>query len=628
MASYERAVYGLLTLDKRARNVPRLVLNVVKLDRAQLNDAVLMTRSDLATRIGLSEANPVVRIVESILRLEALNGIYSACDRENVDAFLESFFSVMRINRHVEESDLEHIPLHGPVVIVANHPFGAVDGMAMLASVRKRRPDACVMANDLLRIVRPLEDVIIPVDPIGFETSAKVNTGGIRRCLQHLAENKALIVFPAGEVSSPQHMSDEPIDKQWNSTIAKLITRTDATVVPAFIAGRNSDLFYTLGRIHPRLRTAWLPRELLAKRGSSLKLHFGRPIDKVIIRNCRDAVSLAAYLRAHVYALGSLQSEPSRERTRIHSNSVQIAESLGSQPIAQEILQLSDRRILSQGGFELYLIRGDASPNILHEIGRLREVTFRSVGEGTNTALDIDEFDRVYEHLILWHPETSMIAGAYRLGHGGQCIDRAGVSGLYISTLFRIDDSAKQQLRMSLELGRSFVRAEFQRHRLPLFLLWRGILTYLIQHPEIRHIIGPVSISACYTTLSQQLMIDFFASESGATSFSGRVQARTPFKQASHHASDISALLAPCCSDVRILERVISHFETERKGVPVLLRKYWAQSARIVAFNVDPMFSDALDGFMVLNIEEMRSELEEMMNCRISAPVPAETQTL
>jgi putative hemolysin len=576
--------------------------------------------------LGLSGNNPLLSVAWNALSLDRINDLYSTVAHLRTDEFLEEFFSTMNIDRRFDPMELDRIPDQGPVVIVSNHPFGAVDGLALLSLALKRRPDVCVMANGILSLVEPLSDVVISVDPFRRVSSQGANASGMRQCMRHLMQDGALIVFPAGEVSAPQGSKKEPRDKPWDVSVMKLIQRTRATVVPVFIPGRNSEIFYRVGKIHPRLRTAWLPRELLKRRNSSITVTVGRPVDRQILARLADPEELGRYLHAHVYALSGLSDRSHHQPLWPTSAQQDIVEAIDPRTVASELELHSSRRLLEQGGFELYLLPGDSSPAVLHEIGRLREITFRDVGEGTGSSIDIDSFDRHYEHLVLWHPESSMIVGAYRLGHGARCIQHNGVAGLYITTLFSIDKEGQTLLRSSLELGRSFVRKEFQRHRLPLFLLWRGILQYVSQNPEIRTIIGPVSISADYSDVSKILMIEFFQHQAQSSAFSGHVQPVRRFSSPSKASLDLKALLSPVGGDLRLLDRVIGQLEISLRSTPVLIRKYCAQNARIVAFNVDPNFSNTLDGFMVLDVSEIRGELEEMTNCSISRRQEPEPQ--
>jgi putative hemolysin len=571
-----------------------------------VDSSTFLSSADLARLLGLHRWNPVVPVLASVLRLRKLNALYTAIASMSDRPFLEAFFEQTQIRVEVGGVGGSAIPAEGPVVIVANHPFGAVDGLALLWAVQRIRPDVRVMANRMLGLVTPLRDKWIEVDPLRTSAAPAANTRGFRECMRHLQDGRALIVFPAGEVSAHHEGPTTPVDKPWDTSVMKLIQRVGAPVVPVHIPGTNSSMFYRLGQVHPRLRTLALPSELLNKVGTTINLTFGNAIPWSDLARINEPVMLARHLRSRVYALGAPSAAPVAA-----ADLPAIAAGFAPSAVAAEIGLFRDACMCGQGEFDVYLIPGDAAPAVLHEVGRRREITFRAVGEGTGTALDIDDIDRWYEHLVLWHRPTQQIAGAYRLGHGGRIAHDRGVDGLYTTTLFAFDAHARTLLASSLELGRSFVIPEFQRHRLPLFLLWQGILTYLERHPELRRVIGPVSISADYSTVSKQLMAAFFQGQSDTSAFAGRVEPHCPLPPPAV-GIDLDALLAPVGNDLRALDKLVRGIEGGAAGVPVLVRKYAQQHAMIVAFSQDPAFCNSLDGFMVLEVSDIPEQLRAM----------------
>lgn len=568
----------------------------------------ILTSKELADILNRSHKDPLVWLAGWMLRLEEMNDIYGKCCDLPVDEFLPKFFETVRVDVSIDDSALECIPTSGPVVVVANHPLGAIDGLAILMAVRRRRPDAKIIGNSMLQRVKPFAEALIRVDPFEQDGVSGENLSGIRQTLRHVQQGNALIVFPAGEVSSKLVKGLGPVDRQWDESIMKIIQRTSAEVVPAFISGRNSSLFYAAGRIHPRLRTVLLPTELLRKRDSSISISFASPVSRAIVKSASDPAMLGRFLRSSVYMQSPAISGGAAAGASHDVRSTPVAEEVSSEFIANEIASLEGSRMLSQGDFDVYLMRSDQAPMILHEIGRLREITFRAVGEGTGTSLDIDTFDRSYEHLVLWHRPSRQIVGSYRLGHGGKLINQHGVKGLYSSTLFDFDAHAIAGLRTSLELGRSFVRAEFQRQRLPLHLLWRGIIAYVANHPELTSIVGCVSTSNTYSDLSKELIRRFFTRRARSEAFQGHVRAQRPFVP-NIPGIDVDGLLAPLNDDVRLLDKLVSHIEPDGRGCPILIKKYAQQNGQIVEFNVDSAFSNTLDGFMVLSLSVLSEEL-------------------
>lgn len=575
--------------------------------RAFPQNEVLSSR-ELAEILHRHPNNPLVTFAGWTLRLDEINDIYGHCSHLAVDDFLPKLFDTLRIDVQTVDSALERIPEQGPVVIVANHPLGALDGVALLWAVRQRRPDAKIMGNFVLQRVKPLAEALISVNPFDTNGVTSENLGGIRQTLRHIQNGGALVVFPAGEVSATLVKGLGPVDRRWDDSVMKIIQRTNAEVIPAYIGGRNSSLFYAAGKIHPRLRTVLLPSELLRKRDSSIAISFAKPVSRRIIESLPDPAALGRFLRSTVYLQSPTISgnvgvgEPDNEGFPA------VAEGVCAESIAKEIDGLGGCRLLSQGDFDVFLMQRDSAPNILHEIGRLREITFRQVGEGTGTALDIDLYDRHYEHLILWHRPSQSIAGSYRLGHGGRIIAEYGIDGLYSSTLFSFDETAQSMMKTCLELGRSFVRQEFQRQRLPLHLLWRGILTYVFLHPELNAIVGCVSVSDRYRDVSKELIRSFFMRRAQESPFAQHIRPRSPFK-ANLPGIDVNDLLRPVNDDMRLLDKLIAHIEPDGSCCPVLLKKYAQQNAQIVAFNVDANFTNVLDGFMVLSMQSISEEL-------------------
>lgn len=568
----------------------------------------VISHAELACMMRRSASDPLVSLARKTLRLDEINAIYGLCAHLSLDEFLPELFRLLGVTICITPNEIERIPGKGPVVITANHPFGALDGVALIYAVRQRRPDAKIMGNYLLHRVKPLAEALISVDPFDTVGSASENISGIRKTLRHVKDGGALIVFPAGEVSPKLVRGLGPVDRPWDESVVKIIQRTRADVVPAYIAGRNSSLFYVLGKIHPRLRTALLPSELLGKRNTEVRITIGHPLQREVIHAGMQPAALAGFLRSMVYVQSPAISSKKPDASSLNHTQAPITGGVDADAIEHEIEELQQSCVVSQGEFDVVLMKQDTAPNVLHEIGRLREITFRGVGEGTGTALDIDEFDRRYEHLILWHRPTRQIVGSYRLGHGGALICRYGISGMYSSTLFDFDERAISELTRSLELGRSFIRPEFQRQRLPLHLLWRGILAYASAHPELTSIVGCVSISDRYRDVSKELMRRFFTMKAGASVFSGHVRARMPFVP-DLPGINIIDLLEPLNNDVRLLDRLIAQIEPNGIGVPVLLKKYAQQKAQIIEFNVDTAFSNALDGFMVLSLSELSEEL-------------------
>jgi putative hemolysin len=366
--------------------------------------------------------------------------------------------------------------------------------------------------------------------------------------------------------------------------------------------------------IHPGLRTLALPSEMLKKKGKTIALRIGKPIASKDLEMFTNADQLGRYLRAKTYALGS-SFEVRRDYFRLFrfpQKEDAIIDAVPHELILKEISQIDAYKTLSYDNFDCFVVGSDIIPNILREIGRLREITFRSVGEGTNKSIDLDEYDLYYDHLILWDRKAEKIAGAYRIGNGPEIVSRYGSKGLYTSSLFRMSTKMKPILRQSVELGRSFITTEYQKHRLSLFLLWKGILFYLIANPRFRYIIGPVSISNSYQEVSKELIIQFIKRNYFDHELAKFVEPKNAFRPKVKNI-DTSVLLDATSSDMKKMDKIISDIEPTSFTMPVLLKKYLQQNAKILAFNADPKFNNALDGLMLLDMQNLPADTVETL---------------
>jgi hypothetical protein len=326
-------------------------------------------------------------------------------------------------------------------------------------------------------------------------------------------------------------------------------------------------------------------------------IRMGGLIKSQTLNKLKGARSWRKYLRARIEALRwAIQVD---QYFQNQQNPPTLARPADQLCVEQEVENLrSTAQLLEQGGFELFLTKAAGIPFLMHELGRIREQTFREVGEGTLTALDLDAFDIHYQHLILWHRETASIAGAYRLGYGPDIMRYFGPKGFYIRSLFKTKSALNPLLESSLELGRSFVASAFQQKRLPLFLLWKGISIFLNKHLEIKYIIGPVSISNQYSVISRALMVRYIKKFYYNHEMASLVKARKPFRPKLKEEV-LKDILLSTDADTGSIDQIIEDIEPLKLKIPILYKKYFRQNARIIGFNSDPKFADALDGFMV-----------------------------
>mgnify|MGYP001164689094 CR=1 FL=1 len=571
----------------------------------------LMNPAELAKASHMRPGDPRITMLAEVSGLNRLERFYNEIKVGPGEDFISALFAHLDLRLDVDPADIERVPGAGGVAIVANHPYGAIDGLAMLHVLRERRPDLKVMANFMLQQLEPLRDRFIGVNPFE-ELTTRSSFQGMRQARQHLADGGALGVFPAGEVSSYRNDLDAVADPRWKTPVIKLIRHAGVPVVPLWFDGANSLVFQILGMVHPSLRTLQLPREMLRMHGRSVRLRIGNPLTEKELAQFTSMDDLARYLRAKTYAIGSGVTVR-REQFRplfFPRRAKPIVEPVSVEGMEAELARLGDRKLNTQGEFDLYLAPSGRIPNILREIGRLREETFRAVGEGTNKAIDLDEFDLYYDHLFLWDRDKRRIAGAYRVGDGRMIMTRYGKRGFYLNTLFKMGRSMRGVLGGSFELGRSFIVPDYQRHRLPLFMLWRGLLLHVTSNPDHRYLIGPVSISGGYSKFSRRLITEFVQKHHYDEALAKHVKPRNRF-YAGIDKTDGSALLEASGEDIKKLDHLISDIEASGSTVPVLLKRYLSLNAKIIGFNRDPHFNDALDGLVVLDLSQVPKSMIE-----------------
>jgi len=548
----------------------------------------------LPCRAALHVARP---FLDWALGLPTYRVLHQRAARAPGKTFIERALRTLDIEVILESGDLSTLPADGPLLVVANHPHGMLDGLALAHLVHQRRRDVRVLTSHLLSHIEDLDDLCLYVDPFGGRSAAARSYAGLRAARRWLDAGRALIVFPAGGVAHSRIESGATaMDSPWHATAARLALSTGAAVVPAFVRGANSAWFYRTGYVHERLRTLLLGRELLKHRGRAVGVRLGRPMSSAMAGIEEGAVAATVRFRQAVESLSTTLESMDRRGV------APVPQRPTADVLALEVQKLEpDALLVRSGRFEVYYARRAAVPLVLQEIGRLRELTFRAVGEGTGKPLDLDTFDDHYLHLFVWNRETREIVGAYRLGLTDEIINAQGLQGLYTSTLFRYDARIASRLSPAIELGRSFVRAEYQRSSNALLLLWKGIARFVARSRKYRVLFGPVSVSSRYGETSQQLLQAFLAQNFYDRDLATLVEGLTP----PTHAPIPRGIDGRVLDDVASLDRAIAGLEADGKGVPVLLRQYLKLNARLLGFNIDPQFGDALDALMMVDLRDV-----------------------
>ncbi len=618
--------------------------------QAQPDDRVLRTiftliQPGLESLLGLSRLNEIYELYSAVL---------DRGDRPFCDVALEA----LQITPSACPDPIERVPTTGPLLIIANHPLGGIDGLVLHALLSRVRPDVKLLGNFLLSQIPDLRDSIIFVDPFEGAGREKRNIAGLREAIRWVKGGGALIVFPAGEVSPVRRSERVSEDSKWPDSVTRLIVTCGAPVLPAFIEGANSPLFYGLGLLDPRLRTAMLPREVLRRQKTQVRVHFGsvippKPIERLPIPEA------TAYLRLRTYALCARTSSTSgtngansatADQTRPQAPGLtpqQIPQQLQqlqaqAQRLAQTLTRLKDQStrtltkhqhqrqqqlepprnatprprdvasemdgLVARGDlveherFSLVALRAHDAPGVLDEIGRARATTFCAAGQGDGEAIDRDQFDDYYVHLVLWDRERRRVAGAYRLGPTDEILPTRGVRGLYTSTLFRLDTKFLDRIGPALELGRSFVLPEYQKDFAPLMLLWKGIGRLVAEEARYLHLFGAVSISRQYSDMTRALMSSYLDVSRGFAGPRSVAVPRNPPRFTPEHRVGVRDLAR---LSVANLDELIREMENGERGLPVLLRHYLSLNARVLGMNLDRSFGDVIDALMLLDLRDV-----------------------
>lgn len=563
-----------------------------------------------------------------VLKISTANKIYDRNKHLTGLEFLNALLDEFQIKFEIPEEDLKRLPKDGAYITISNHPLGGIDGILLLKLMLEQRQDFKIIANFLLHRIEPLKPYVMPVNPFENRKDAKSSISGFKNAISHLRDGHPLGIFPAGEVST--YKDDKLIvDKPWEEAAMKLARKAEVPIVPIYFHAKNSQLFYKLSRISDTLRTAKLPSELLTQKHRTIKVRIGNPIKVAAQKEHETLVDFTEFLRKKTYILAKSFEKTSRlkeipQKLKTPKEPKAIVTETSSALIEDEItnLRLNDKRLLESKNYEVFLAPAIEMPSILQEIGRLREITFRAIGEGTNEAIDLDKFDRYYYHMFLWDTKKNAIAGAYRMGLGSKIFEKYGIDGFYLQDLFRFEPELHKMMSESIEMGRAFITKEYQQKPMPLFLLWKGIVHTTLRFPEYKYLIGGVSISNQFSNFSKSLMIEFMKSHYYDPYIAQYIRPKKEFK-VKLTDEDKEFVFDESAADLNKFDKLIEEVEPGSLRLPVLIKKYIKQNAKVIAFNVDPLFNNAIDGLMYIRIadlpestvkpvmEEFQAELEK-----------------
>ncbi len=528
-------------------------------------------------------------------QIKALRDFYARMRGGDERALTRRMLDELGVKLQLHQPDLERIPKTGPAVVVCNHPYGMLEGLILTQILTPLRPDVRIVTNQLLAEITELNRICIWVDPIADRSqAARFNSRGLRECLAWLKAGGLLVMFPAGEVSTIDVKRRGIVDPQWIPSAAWLARKCGAVSIPLHFSGSNSVNFHLLGLLNAKLRTAALPAEFLNKRGHPVEVRVGRAVPPATLDSFGDDRAAADYLRSRTYLLAK------RGRVAVSApvgGTKELVPEADRATLEREVAALPQEQKLDEAKeLSVWIAGAPQIPAILREIGRLRELTFRAVGEGCGRALDLDRYDAHYQQMFIWNRERCEIVGGYRLAHTAD----VAIENLYSRTLFSFDERFLNRIGPAVELGRSFVRPEYQRQYAPLLLLWKGIGQYVSRRPEAPVLFGAVSISNDYSEISRRLIVRYFHTRQRDAELARLVRPKRPFRKLLVDWEIDS--LVQMARDPEELGAPIMDMEPDGKGLPVLLRQYCRMGAQLLGFSVDPKFANALDGMILVDL--------------------------
>lgn len=547
----------------------------------------------------------IIKLIKALTHEEEINQFIQSHQHLRGFAFLDQVLNHFNFGYRVSARSLNRIPSEGRVVLVANHPIGSLDGLALLKMVRSVRSDVRIVASELLNHIDPLKSLFLGVDNISGKSSHKSQFKAILEALNH---DEAVIIFPAGEVSRIRPNGVR--DGKWKAGFLKLAEKSNAPIVPINIDARNSALFYGLSALYKPLGTLMLVQEMFNKDYQEIEFHIGKAIPwKSVGQLDLPPKKMANRFRKHLYKLDKESKASKKGKPLLFETVETVAHPMDPKAI-KKALKKSELLGQTQDGKKIYLYDFEPDSPVMHEIGRLRELTFRSVEEGTGTPLDLDQYDSVYRHLVLWDDEDLEIVGAYRIGECKSLIEQNGLQALYTSTLFDLKPEIEAYLPQAIELGRSFVQPRYWGKR-SLDYLWYGIGAYVAKHPEIQYLFGPVSLSDAYPQNAQELIIGFYQQQFGSQQDLATAKRPVSMSEANRNIAE-SVFNQEYKSSFKKLNALL---ELEGVKVPTLFKQYAElcedKGCRFIDFSIDPDFGACIDSLILVELDKIKPKKKQ-----------------
>ncbi|WP_075186573.1 GNAT family N-acyltransferase [Teredinibacter haidensis] len=536
---------------------------------------------------------PTLTLLKKLIYEDEINGFLRDHGSSKGVEFIDRVFDFFNFSYKIASRDKSRIPKSGRVVIIANHPIGSLDGLAILRLVSEVRSDVKIVANDMLMNFEGLHELLIPLDNMAGGSARR----SYKRVIQALKEEQAIIVFPAGEVSRARPSGVK--DTNWRPGFLHFSRKSSAPILPIHIHAKNSLLFYGASALFKPLGTALLAHEMFNKQSSDIRFSVGEliPVESLSTDQLLDR-TLVKRLKKHLYKIGEIEFKQ-------FSTQKKIAPPEAVNKLLKELSQ-AQKIGATRDNNEIYLLDYRRNSSVLKEIGRLRELTFRQVGEGTGQKRDLDEYDQDYRHLVLWNAENQEIAGSYRIGEGHTIVKKKGVKGLYTSSLYRYTPTMESYFTQGIELGRSFVAPQYWG-KACLDYLWQGLGAYLAHNPDIRYLIGPVSMSADYPRELMDTLVYFYRRYYACPE--ELAKANHPYLLTTETMAHLDEYFGDNDSEAAF-ELMQRRFNENGHKLPVLFKQYTALfetgGFKSIVFSLDPDFGDCLDGLCMADITKLK----------------------
>ena len=522
-------------------------------------------------------------LLDSLLGINKLRNIYLSNNLSGLpkQEFSEKLLNVLGINVIGAQGVTSKIPQEGPCIVVCNHPYGMIEGVIIAKLLTNYRKDTKVMANVGLKIFKEIEEYFIFANPL--KPKAAINTSAIKQCFKHINNDGLLVVFPAGRVSFFQSDKQRITDAEWNRLAAQLALKTQAPLLPVFISGENSPAFHNLGRIYYRFRLLMLVRELLKIQKSTISLSAGNLLTSKLLGKFDQTVDVNDIARLQCYLNDERYITPwqdDNQSTQLKA----IMPDVDKTKMTNELSNLpSEQHLVDFKNYSVYYGYQQQIPNCVAEITRLREITFRTLNEGSGEPCDTDKFDATYMHLFIYDHKNEEIIGAYRIGQTDLLLKNNDISALYLSQMFNFEPSFINQQQPCLEMGRSFIVEEHQGSYHGLLLLFKGIGVYMAQNPRYRTLYGTVSLSKLYDPRSVAIIDHTMVNNKDG------VNANTPFDNKIH--PEFTDFINNRTLNIEQVSTLVMGIETDKKDLPILLKQYHKLGAQFHCMGIDSNFN-------------------------------------